>query len=183
MRAGDSGGEVTARAVFLDRDGVLNELTSREGQLVSPRRLADFHIFEDAPPAARALKAGGFLLFVITNQPDVAREALDEAELGAMHDHLRDALPVDDIAYCPHDDRANCDCRKPRPGMLVELARRWNVRLDASYVVGDTWRDMDAGRAAGCHTILVERLGPSDARADARVVNLSDAVRYIQSRP
>lgn len=170
------------RAIFLDRDGVLNHLVHRDGFLVSPRSVADFRIYDDAADATRTARSLGFLVLVATNQPDVARGQLSAEELDRMHAQLRDAVTVDEIAVCPHDDAAHCDCRKPEPGMLLDIAGRWDVDLAASYMIGDSWRDMEAGRRAGCHTILVERDRTSEATSDARVRSLSEAVHYIESR-
>lgn len=171
------------RAAFLDRDGVLNRLILRDGKYVAPWSVAEFSLYEDAPEAVRRLRKLGFLVFVVTNQPDVARGQLAQEELDRIHEKLRQTLAPDDLAFCPHDDADHCHCRKPKPGMLTDLAARWNVDLARSYIVGDSWRDMEAGRGAGCGTILVERDHPTDATGDVRVANLSAAVDYIQARP
>lgn len=170
----------TRRAVFLDRDGVLNALVVRQGRLESPLRLEEFRIAEGAG-AVRRLRTHGLLVFVVTNQPEVSRGNLKPADLDAMHEILRTAVDLDDIAICPHDDAARCACRKPEPGMLLALAERWDVDLARSFVVGDTWRDAEAGRRAGCRTILV----PGDRRIgrepDMEVSSLEEAVTAIEA--
>lgn len=148
------------RAVFFDRDGVLNRVVMRGGGGVSPvvgspRLLEEFVLAEGAVEVSSRFRAAGYLLFVVTNQPDLARGLLDPTELEAMSEVLRRELGVDEVRVCPHDDVDGCGCRKPAPGMLEDLAARWGVELSSSYMVGDTWRDMEAGRAAGCRTVLV----------------------------
>jgi D-glycero-D-manno-heptose 1,7-bisphosphate phosphatase len=166
------------RAVFLDRDGVLNALVMRDGIAVSPRAMEDFAIVPDARASVTRLKDAGFRVFVITNQPDIARGRMSKAVLDEMSSALRAELPLDDIAVCTHDDADDCVCRKPRAGMLHTLAERWQVDLPRSVVVGDSWRDMHAGRAANCKTVM---LGASD-EADYCAASLGDAVDLILTR-
>lgn len=169
-------------AVFLDRDGILNELVERDGRPVSPRFPADFRIRCGAADAVHALRRAGLPVFVVTNQPDVARGHLTAAALDAMSALLRAAVPIDDLAVCPHDDVDGCGCRKPKPGMLLELAKRWNVDLEGSYMVGDSWRDVEAGRAAGCRTILVSAVAPAESTPHLVVSDLQAAVLAITER-
>ncbi|HEX2450377.1 MAG TPA: HAD family hydrolase [Gemmatimonadales bacterium] len=169
-------------AVFLDRDGILNELVERDGRPVSPRFPEDFRIRCGAADAVHALRQAGIPVFVITNQPDVARGHLTAAALESMSTMLRAAVPIDDLAVCPHDDADGCGCRKPKPGMLVELAKRWDVDLEGSYMVGDSWRDVEAGRAAGCRTILVSGAAPAESAPDLVVSDLWAAVLAITER-
>jgi len=158
-------------AVFLDRDGVLNRLVMRDGRGASPRRLADFRLLPGAGTAVRALRGAGFLVIVVTNQPDVARGVLDAAELGRMHEILAAKLGVDAIYACTHDDENGCCCRKPRPGLLLRAGEELNVDLPASYMIGDSWRDVGAGRAARCRTVLVSnRVGNRSTGEDADFV-------------
>ena len=168
-----------SRAVFLDRDGVLNRIVWRDGKAASPRSVSELEIEPDAPAALASLKSAGFKLFVVTNQPDVRRGLMPKAELAAIHSALRNALPVDDIAVCEHDNADECACRKPRPGMLLDLARRHGLDLSASIMVGDQDRDIACGRAAGCSTVLLARDYNSGAGADHVVETLSQAARVI----
>ncbi len=167
------------QAVFLDRDGVLNKLVERDGISASPRRLADFRVSEGAAEAVSRLRAVGLLVFVVTNQPDVARGKLADSELARMHEALTTAVGVDEIMVCPHDDADACGCRKPLPGMILALARRWDVDLTGSFVVGDSWKDVAAGRRAGCRTILIDR-GGQGTDADVLVASLGEAVERIE---
>ena len=169
-----------ARAVFLDRDGVLNALVMREGIAVSPRAVEDFAILPDARASVARLKDAGFRVFVITNQPDIARGRMSNAVLEEMLSALRAEVPLDDIAVCAHDDADDCGCRKPRAGMLHTLAERWQVDLEHSVVVGDSWRDMHAGRAANCTTVMLGQAG--DEAADYSAASLGDAVDLIITR-
>lgn len=150
------------RAVFLDRDGTINE----EREYL--HRVEDFAFIPGAPEAIRALRRAGFLVIVVTNQSGIGRGYYDEAALARLHAHMDAELAlvgaaVDAYYFCPHhprhgigDYRRECDCRKPLPGMLLVAAREWHVDLDASYLVGDKLVDVEAALAAGCRPILVK---------------------------
>jgi D-glycero-D-manno-heptose 1,7-bisphosphate phosphatase len=149
-------------------------------------------VVPDAPGACAALRAGGYLLVVVTNQPEVARGRLLLAELDRMHDVLSAAVPLDRFEVCPHDETDGCGCRKPKPGMILRAAEVLNIDLPQSVVVGDRWRDIAAGRAANCRTVFVDR-GYDEQRpedADLTVSSLGEAVgrllaprRQHSSRP
>ncbi|MGA2269601.1 MAG: HAD family hydrolase [Bryobacteraceae bacterium] len=145
------------RAVFLDRDGVLNEAIIRNGRPCPPAGPEELKLSPDAAAALELLKQAGFLLIVVTNQPDVARGAQTRAAVEAIHAALAAALPIDDFLTCWHDDADACGCRKPKPGLLLEAARKHQIDLQHSFLVGDRWRDIDAGAAAGCRTVLIDR--------------------------
>jgi D-glycero-D-manno-heptose 1,7-bisphosphate phosphatase len=171
---------VTGRvAVFLDRDGVLNEIVQRDGRVESPRSMDEFRLAADASSSVARLRAAGMPAFVVTNQPDIARGLLPESVLTVMMGQLRDIVGVDDVAVCPHQDGDDCTCRKPRPGLLRDLADRWGVDLTRSFMVGDTWRDMGAGRAAGCTTVLLRTGYNEDTSGDIEVSTLSEATSRI----
>jgi D-glycero-D-manno-heptose 1,7-bisphosphate phosphatase len=142
-------------AAFLDRDGVLNRLVVAEERARSPRTLREFQLLPDVARAVETLHRADLLVVVVTNQPDVARGLLPMGELERMHEWLRRVVAVDAIYVCPHDDRDECLCRKPRPGLLLEASREWGIALAGSYLVGDSWKDIEAGRRAGCRTILL----------------------------
>lgn len=170
------------RAVFLDRDGVLTRALVRDGKAYAPVTPDEMEIDADAPAALARLKAAGFLLVVVTNQPDVGRGVTRREDVETMHATLRAALPLDAIYVCYHDNRDNCDCRKPRPGMLLDAARDHDIDTAASFMVGDRWRDVDAGAAAGCQTVWIDR--GYDERApnhppNTRVESLRDAAAWI----
>jgi D-glycero-D-manno-heptose 1,7-bisphosphate phosphatase len=176
---------VPRRAVFMDRDGVLNHAIMRQGRPCAPETLQEFAIVDEARLCVGLLKQLGFLLIVVTNQPGVARGTHAASALAEMHAVLRHTLPIDDILVCVHDDDADCRCRKPRPGLLLEAQRRYAIALSSSFLIGDRWKDVDAGHAAGCTTIWIDRRYPERgpiARPDARVPDLIAATRWIHLR-
>jgi D-glycero-D-manno-heptose 1,7-bisphosphate phosphatase len=170
------------RAVFLDRDGVLTRALVRDGIAYAPVTPAEMEIDADAPAALARLKAAGFLLLVVTNQPDVARGITRLEDVEAMHATLRAALPLDAFFVCYHDNADACGCRKPQPGMLIAAAAEHGIDLASSFMVGDRWRDVDAGAAAGCRTVWIDRGYREQAPAhmpDARVDSLRAAADWI----
>jgi D-glycero-D-manno-heptose 1,7-bisphosphate phosphatase len=142
-------------AVFLDRDGVLNEALVRDGRPHPPTTVDDVVIRPGVRLACRALADAGALLIVVTNQPDLARGTVARADVDAVNDHLVAELGLDDVCVCPHDDGDGCRCRKPQPGLLEEASRRHRVDLGRSVMVGDRWRDIEAGARAGVTTVWV----------------------------
>jgi D-sedoheptulose 7-phosphate isomerase len=170
------------KAVFLDRDGVINKAFVRNGKPVPPPTLQELEILPGVPEALRELKQHSFKLLVVTNQPDVGRGTLSRETLDAMHKSLLARFPLDDILACCHTDKDACDCRKPMPGMLLEAARKHNIDLAASFMVGDRWRDIEAGYNAGCKTILIDygySERSSDHEPDLRVGSLREAADWI----
>jgi D-glycero-D-manno-heptose 1,7-bisphosphate phosphatase len=165
----------------LDRDGVINHAVVRNGRSHPPDTLAEFELIPGVAEATHALHQAGFLLVVVTNQPDVGAGRQQQTVVEEMHARLRSALPLDDIRVCYHVDADGCACRKPKPGMLLDAARQWDITLPESVLVGDRWRDIDAGRAAGCRTILIK--SQYDERQaegyDVVVASLLDASRLI----
>lgn len=172
------------RAVFLDRDGVINRAVVREGKPYPPGSAADLEILPGVASALRRLKAAGYLLVVVTNQPDVARGTQSQAAVDVIHARLAGVLPIDEFRLCPHDDADRCECRKPKPGLLLAAAREHHLDLDASVMVGDRWRDVQAGRAAGCATVFLD-YGYAERKPDhpdAVVGSLDEAADWILSR-
>jgi len=169
------------RAVFLDRDGVIVKPDFRDGRSFAPTTLDAFEIYEMAQPALQSLKDAGYLLVVITNQPDVGSGKIAPQTLQAMHDILRKRLPVDDIFVCEHTREDHCSCRKPKPGMLLAAARKWRIDLTRSYMVGDRSSDVEAGNAAGCRSIFID-YGydePETGVAEFRVADIGEAADII----
>lgn len=147
----------TRRAVFLDRDGVLNRSDVRNGKPYGPRRLEDFRLLPGVAAAVAALKRAGYLIIVITNQPDVGHGLIPVATLEAMHARLRRKAAVDDILVCPHRQDAGCACRKPKTGLLRRAIARWDIRPSGSIMIGDRWSDIVAGKKAGLYTAFIDR--------------------------
>ncbi len=169
------------RAVFLDRDGVINRAFVKDGKPYAPRRLEDFRLLPGARKAVQDLHAAGLLVIVVTNQPDIGNGLVASAVVDAMHDRIRRELGVDDIRTCPHSQQAGCECRKPRSGMLTEAARLWNIDLGKSFMIGDRRGDIVAGETVGCYTIFLDRgyREPRPDRLNSSAASLSAAVRHI----
>ena len=149
-----------ARAVFLDRDGVINHPVVRDGLPYPPDGVEEFIIYDDVPASCARLKAAGFLLVVATNQPDVGRGTQSREIVESIHAAMRAALPEIDrveVSYDPGGSDAAAPRRKPAPGMLLDAADALGISLPRSYMVGDRWRDIDCGHAAGCATVFIDR--------------------------
>jgi D-glycero-D-manno-heptose 1,7-bisphosphate phosphatase len=168
-------------AVFLDRDGVLNRVFVRDGVTHPPARVEEFELLAGAVDAVRRLNAAGFALMVVTNQPDVARGTQTREGVEGIHERLRAELPMLEVVACFHDTDDNCACRKPKPGMLLEAARRWWLDLRRSFLVGDRWSDIIAGQVAGCRAVLVETpySGRTRCEPDHCVRDLAEAAEWI----
>jgi D-glycero-D-manno-heptose 1,7-bisphosphate phosphatase len=147
------------RAVFLDRDGVINRALERDRMPHPPRDLGEFEILPGVAAACEKLKRAGYLLIVATNQPDVGRGKLPKEVVEMIHAEMCRRLPIDRVEACYHpgQGQSHCDCRKPKPGMLLRAARKLGIDLRQSWMVGDRWRDVDCGHAAGCRTIFIDR--------------------------
>jgi len=150
-------------AVFLDRDGVLNEVRMEGGTASTPRTVAELQILPTAKADLRRLREAGYVLLVVSNQPDVARGDLSLDAVEGINRALQGALPIDAVYVCPHDTRDGCACRKPKPGLIRAGAREWGVDLARSWLIGDRWVDLAAAEAAGIDGLLVERPWSWDA--------------------
>jgi D-glycero-D-manno-heptose 1,7-bisphosphate phosphatase len=144
------------RAVFLDRDGVINRAIVRDGKPYPPTNLADLEILPGVGDSMQSLHEEGWLLIVVTNQPDVARGTTTVADVEAINQHLLQRLPIDEFRTCYHGSDDGCNCRKPLPGSLIAAANAHGIDLASSYMVGDRWRDTEAGERAGCKTIFLD---------------------------
>ena len=171
------------RAVFLDRDGVLIRSEVRAGIPRPARNEDELEILPGVAKACQDLHDAGFLLIVVTNQPEIARGTLRPETVERLNGLLRQAVALDDIRVCPHDDVDECSCRKPKPGLLVEAATVWDVDLASSFTVGDRWRDVEAGQRAGCRVAFVDH-GYSETgllEPDVTVAGLPEAAEWILS--
>ena len=171
------------RAVFLDRDGVLNRALVRDGHSRPPANLDELVLLPGVSEALQLLARAGFLRIVVTNQPDVVRGGQTRAAVDAINDALASRLPLDDVLTCFHDDTDGCGCRKPKPGLLLQAAAAHDIDLARSFMIGDRAVDVAAGRAAGCTTFLVEGypLPNGDVRPDHRVRDLLEAAQQIRA--
>ena len=167
------------QGVFIERDGILNQVRVDRQHQVSPLTLEEFRVNQAMAPLLSKLKAGGLVLIATTNQPGLSRGYQSRRELERMHDLLRLDLPLDDILVCPHDETDRCPCRKPKPGLLVEAAFKWHLDLDRSFVISDKWQDAEAARAAGCTSLLLQSAWVGDGHHDFVLPDLDAIVDKI----
>ena len=144
------------RAVFLDRDGVINRAVVIDGKPYPPDSLETMEILPGVVDALKRLHQAGWMLIVVTNQPDVARGKTTRESVEAINGYLAELLPIDEFRTCFHDSADHCDCRKPMPGALISASKMHRIDLGRSYMVGDRWRDIEAGQRAGCKTVFID---------------------------
>lgn len=169
------------RAIFLDRDGVINQTIFRDGKPRAPYTRDDFRLYDGAAEAVRDLKSQGYFTIIVTNQPDVARGWVKEEAVHLINQLITQAMPIDAIKICFHTEMDNCSCRKPMPGMLLEAAKEFNLELNHSYMLGDRYSDIQAGQAAGCHSILIGEgdRRPEELKPFQQFSSLADASQWI----
>lgn len=169
------------RAVFLDRDGVINRAVVREGKPYPPASLSELEVLPGVEDALVSLHQAGYLLIVLTNQPDVARGTTTQETVEEINRFLVSVLPLDEFRTCYHDSADLCGCRKPQPGALLSAARIHGIDLEKSFMVGDRWRDVEAGQRAGCRTCFID-YGYAEKQpegVDFRVASLLEAAQII----
>ncbi|MDO9085558.1 MAG: HAD family hydrolase [Anaerolineaceae bacterium] len=169
------------RAVFLDRDGVINKAILKNNKPFPPENIDQFVILENVHELLNKLSNNGYLLFIVTNQPDVSRGTQSQEKVEEIHNFIKISLPIEEIYVCFHDDHENCYCRKPKPGLLFQV-EKYEIDYSNSFMIGDRWRDIGAGLAAGCHTILINYNYFENNHgfiAEKVVSNLSEAVDWI----
>lgn len=167
------------KAVFLDSDGVLNTAIVRNGKPEAPRTVAELEIPSEVEPALRVLKAAGYLLICVTNKPDIERGLMAQADVDAIYNKIRQELPLDDVFICYSE---NSDCYKPKPGLLLDATKKYDIDLNQSYMIGDRWRDIEAGQNAPCKTIWIDRHYAEkkpNPPADFTATSLLDATQWI----
>lgn len=171
------------RAVFLDRDGVLNVTNVQSGKPYAPRQLDDFVLLPDVVQSTAKLQELGFLLVVVTNQPDVGNNLVERETIEAMHARLTDLIAVDIIKVCYHSQNEGCLCRKPRPGMLIDAIQELNIDPTGSFLVGDRSSDIEAGLAVGCTTLFIDNgyAEPLTVTPNMHVKSLLEATHCIQA--
>lgn len=170
---------MNTKAVFLDSDGVLNEVIMNGNKPGAPLNLNELHIYPETKSALEKLKVAGYLLICVTNKPDIERGLTTQQEVDAIYHKMKTELPLDDVFICYHE---NSDCYKPNPGLLLTAAKKYNIDLNKSYMIGDRWRDIGAGQNAGCKTIWIDRHYAEkkpDPPADFTVSSLTEAADII----
>ena len=144
------------KAIFLDRDGVINKTFIKNSLPISPPSFDLLEILPGVKESILRLKKLNFVCLVVTNQPDVSRGKIEKKTIIKMNNYLKDEIKLDDIFVCYHDDRDKCKCRKPKPGLLLDASKKWDINLKKSYMIGDRWRDIEAGKSVGCKTIFID---------------------------
>ncbi|MCG1010286.1 HAD family hydrolase [Salinicoccus sp. ID82-1] len=173
------------KAVFLDRDGVINEVLTKRVKFVN--RPEELFLLRGVPEAVRQFNEAGWKVFIVTNQGGVGLGFMSEMDLETIHEALVEKLEehgahVDDIAYCSHRPDAGCRCRKPEAGMLLDLARRHDISLRDSYMVGDRVPDILAGQKAGTHTVFISSSENKTIDADYRFDSLLAFSSWLTER-
>lgn len=162
--------------IFFDRDGIINEVVLRNSKIESPRFINEFKIKDDFINFYTGVSKKNICLFIISNQPDISRKLLTQEELELMNNQLKNNYVFKDIQYCPHDDSDNCNCRKPKPGMILNLLEKHNLNKEESIYIGDGWKDIEAGKKAGVKTVLLSQEYNSEIKSkpDYQVNSLMD---------
>ena len=169
------------KAVFLDRDGVVNKAVVIHQKPYPPANLNELEILPDVALALNNLREEGYKLIVVTNQPDVARGKVALETVKEINSSLQKQLPIDEFFCCFHDDSDSCECRKPKPGGILNAVQKHNIDITQSFMVGDRWRDIEAGEAAGCKTMFID-YGYNEKQPmnwDYRVKSLYEASKII----
>jgi D-glycero-D-manno-heptose 1,7-bisphosphate phosphatase len=169
------------RAIFLDRDGVLSKTKVINGKSFAPRTFKNFKLFSYSASSVKKLKTAGFMVFVITNQPDVGKKLISKIVLKKMHNKLKKKTHVDKIYTCTHKQDENCYCRKPRPGMILHAAKKYQINLKNSFLIGDRATDIEAGNRVKCRTIFLDKKYREKypTKQEATFINLNEATKYI----
>lgn len=172
---------INNRAVFLDRDGVINEVVFHGSEKPSsPWKFEEFKMIRGIEKPLNELSSMGFYLFIVSNQPDISRGYIEAGTTEKINEIIYKRLPIREIVTCPHDDHHDCTCRKPKPGMLIDMSWKWNIDLKKSFLIGDNWKDMEAGKAAGSRSILVDKPYNRNVKSDHIVKDLCEAVELIK---
>jgi len=170
------------KAIFLDRDGVINKTFIENNLPYAPLSYNQLEILPGVKESIIRLKKLNFLCLVVTNQPDVSRGKIKKETVLKMNSHLKKEIKLDDFFVCYHDDRDACECRKPKSGLLLAAAKKWNIDFKKSYMIGDRWKDVEAGTNVGCKTIFIDNNYKEIKKAEANFTtnNLVNAVYIIE---
>ena len=172
------------KAVFLDRDGVINKIYIKDGLPFSPSSFKELEILPGVKESILLLKELNFICLLVTNQPDVSRGKIKMDEVVKMNNFIKNEIHLDEIFVCFHDDKDKCNCRKPQPGLLLEAAKKWNVDMTKSFMIGDRRKDIEAGSAAGCRTFFLDNKYKENPPNDStfRVSSLLEATTFIKEK-
>ena len=174
------GSKIKGKAIFLDRDGVLNKPIIKNRKPYPPSKIEELEILPGVYEGIQLLRHSGFKLIVITNQPDVSRGSTTKEIVDEINNSIIKQLKVDEIMSCFHDDNENCECRKPKPGMILEAVKKWDIDLSVSYLIGDRWRDIQTAKNIGLTSILIKYdYDEKKINADFECNNLEEAANYI----
>lgn len=168
------------QAVFLDRDGVINDLIERDGGFYSPQHVHDFNLVSGVKYFIRQLKSMDYIVIIVSNQPDVARRLMAEKDLRQMTEIIMRTLQIDDVLYCIHDDPDKHGCRKPMPGLIFKARDKWNIDLNKSLMIGDTWKDVLAAKNAGVQMYLLDKVYNKEVICDNRIVHLNQIIEKLK---
>jgi D-glycero-D-manno-heptose 1,7-bisphosphate phosphatase len=177
---------ITKKAIFIERDGILNLPRVLNQHQITPTTLARLKINHLAQPVLKQLKAAGFLLIATTNQPGLTDGSVSRLELDRMHDLLQHCFQLDDIMVCPHEESEGCSCRKPQPGLFTEAAFKWGINLEQSFVVSDKWQDARAAHTVGCFSMMIQSSWIGSGHYDFLVPDLKcivDKILSLQMKP
>jgi D-glycero-D-manno-heptose 1,7-bisphosphate phosphatase len=171
----------SSRAIFLDRDGVINKTIVLNGKPYPPKNLQNLKILPGVKKTLETLHNKGWLLIVVSNQPDVARGITSLAKVEEINRYLKEKLPIDDFRICYHDNNDGCSCRKPLPGLLIDAAKTYGINLGSSFMIGDRWSDIEAGKLAGCKTIFIDYKyrEKQPIKVKYRINSIKEAVKII----
>lgn len=172
--------EMMNNAIFLDRDGVINKAIVKDGKPYPPADLFELEILPYVCNGISLLKSKGYKIIVITNQPDVARGTILKEKVEGINQYLKNELNIDEFYCCFHDGKENCECRKPKPGMILQAAKKWNIDITKSYMIGDRWRDIEAANAANMTSILIDyNYNEKKSVPDFSCLDFKSAIEYI----
>ena len=171
------------KTIFFDRDGVINIPNIISSKPYAPRKFCDFVVYDEIPELLSYFSNRDYLLVVVTNQPDIGNKLMDISELDKMHSFLHAKLPIKEIFVCPHRQIDNCDCRKPKAGMMRRAIKKYDVDVVHSWLIGDRWSDILAGTIVGLKTIFIDRHYSESLsmriNADYRVEELEQIYKII----
>lgn len=172
------------KALFLDRDGVVNKARTIGGKSYPPRKIEDFQLLPGVKDALELSKKMGFLNIIITNQPDISNGRTSVEFVEACHKKLLKMVPIDDIYICSHVEEDKCSCRKPKPGMIIAAQKKWDINLEESFLVGDRWKDIEAGQVMKCCCFFINYKynEPQPKSPYFKVSSLGEAVNKIYTR-